>query len=281
MDEIEVRVPNEINDYHEKFYGLTLRQIIAVILMAIFTIPTYIYLSQYIGSDPASYIIIAIACPFAFFGFVKIQGLDAEKIIPFWYRNYLLFTKPLIFKTQKEINAEIEAKKQAKKNKKNKKDKAVATTTIATDTVENTVVENESEIKVQQTGEENAPVVNKAELKKQRKLEIQAEKEAKRKAKIDEANRIKAEKIEAKRVAKEEKENRKRIKAIRKQRAELEEARKKFGYIEEPKNQNTSSLNENDIAMLKNLATFIGRGEIYATVQEEKTTETESNQSEE
>ena len=48
MDQLEVRVHEEINAYKERFYGLTLRQWIFVIITLLVDIPGYIYLKKYI-----------------------------------------------------------------------------------------------------------------------------------------------------------------------------------------------------------------------------------------
>ena len=42
MDQIEIRIHEEINDYHEKFYWFTFRQWIAVILFGITAVPFYL-----------------------------------------------------------------------------------------------------------------------------------------------------------------------------------------------------------------------------------------------
>ena len=61
MDDLEVRIPKEITEYHEKFYGLTLRQILACLAIAAINIPLYMNLSKAIGDDLASYVVILVA----------------------------------------------------------------------------------------------------------------------------------------------------------------------------------------------------------------------------
>ena len=113
MDEIEIQVFEEYNDYHEKIGIMTLRQWLFSALMLIIVIPTYILLPKYtfITSDMASYIVIIEAAIIGFIGFVKIHKLPAEKIIPYWYRHYFVFNKPLKYMTTKEYQKMLDDKK--------------------------------------------------------------------------------------------------------------------------------------------------------------------------
>lgn len=111
MDRIEPRIHDEIKDYKEKFYNFTLRQWIFGILIIITTVPLYLLLSPKLGSDITGWLVIIVAIPIGFFGFIPIQGLNAEKIIFFWKRNYINFAKPLLYKTEEELLLESSKKK--------------------------------------------------------------------------------------------------------------------------------------------------------------------------
>lgn len=111
MDRIEPRIHDEIKDYKEKFYNFTIRQWLFAILIVITVVPTYLFLSPILGSDITGWIVILIALPIGFFGFIPIQGLNAEKIIFFWKRNYINFAKPLVYKTDAELQQEKDNKK--------------------------------------------------------------------------------------------------------------------------------------------------------------------------
>lgn len=115
MDRIEPRIHDEIKDYKEKFYNFTLRQWLFGILIVITTVPLYLLLSPKIGSDLTGWIVILVAIPIGFFGFIPIQGLNAEKIIFYWKRNYINFAKPIIYKTEEELLLEKTNKKYSKK----------------------------------------------------------------------------------------------------------------------------------------------------------------------
>lgn len=111
MDRIEPRIHDEIKDYKEKFYNFTLRQWIFGILILITTVPLYLVLSPKIGNNITGWLVIIIAVPIGFFGFIPIQGLNAERIIFFWKRNYINFAKPILYKTEEELIQEKSGKK--------------------------------------------------------------------------------------------------------------------------------------------------------------------------
>ena len=119
MDNIEITVFDEINDYKEKIYFFNVRQWIFAIIIVALVVPIYIFLKDDIGEEVTSYIVIAIAGVFGFVGFVKIHELPAEKILPYWFRHYFLFAKPIHYITDSEYEKMKEDKK--KKHSKNKK----------------------------------------------------------------------------------------------------------------------------------------------------------------
>lgn len=122
MDNIEITVFDEINDYKEKIYFFNFRQWAFSILIAIIVIPTYLILKEKIGEEITSYIVIAIAAFLGFIGFVKIHELPAEKILPYWFRQYTLFAKPIKYIP----DAEYELLHQKKHRKEVKKTKSVS-----------------------------------------------------------------------------------------------------------------------------------------------------------
>lgn len=121
MDRIEPRIHDEIKDYKEKFYNFTLRQWLFGILLIITIVPLYLFLTPKIGSNLTGWIVIIAAIPIGFLGFIPIQGLNAERIIFYWKRNYINFAKPILYKTEAELLEEKTNKKKTGKLK-NKKE---------------------------------------------------------------------------------------------------------------------------------------------------------------
>lgn len=110
MDNIEITVFDEINDYKEKIYFFNFRQWAFAILIVALVVPTYLLLKDKIGDEITSYIVIAIAGILGFIGFVKIHELPAEKILPFWFRHYFCFAKPIHYITDKEFEMQHQKK---------------------------------------------------------------------------------------------------------------------------------------------------------------------------
>ena len=101
MDRIEPRIHDEIKDYKEKFYSFTIRQWLFAILIVITVVPIYIFLNPILGSDLTGWIVIFIALPLGFFGFIPIQGLNAEKSFSFGREIILILQNLFIIKQKK------------------------------------------------------------------------------------------------------------------------------------------------------------------------------------
>lgn len=114
MDNIEITVFDEIKDYKEKIYFFNFRQWAFAILIAALVIPTYILLKDKIGEEVTSYI---VAGSLGFIGFVKIHELPAEKILPYWFRHYFLFAKPIHYMSDEEYRLLHDKKNKRKVNK--------------------------------------------------------------------------------------------------------------------------------------------------------------------
>ena len=96
---MEVKINREIRDYTESmFFGLSLRQF-AFSLAAIFVaVGVYFVFKPYLGMETVSWVCILGAAPFAAMGFIKYNGMTAEKFVWAWIKSEFLIPKKLTFR---------------------------------------------------------------------------------------------------------------------------------------------------------------------------------------
>lgn len=95
---MEVKINKEIRNYTESIYfGLSLRQFIFSILACLVAICLYFILNPYFGIETLSWICILGAAPFAAFGFITYNGMNAEEFIAAFIKNEILTPKELTF----------------------------------------------------------------------------------------------------------------------------------------------------------------------------------------
>lgn len=113
---MEVKINKEIRDYSESiFFGLTLRQFICSILACVVAVISYLSLKPVLGTETTSWLCIVLAFPFALMGFVKYNGMTAEKFLINYIRSEFLIPKKLMFKADNIYHAffkEIISKKE-------------------------------------------------------------------------------------------------------------------------------------------------------------------------
>lgn len=136
---MEVKINKDIREFSESiFFGLSLRQFIFSILACIVAVILYFTLKPYLGIETLSWVCILGAAPFAILGFVKYNGMTAEKLLITFIKSEFLIPKKLTFKA-KNIYAELykdnieknlkqgiikpQNKNREKKNKKTKRNK--------------------------------------------------------------------------------------------------------------------------------------------------------------
>lgn len=126
---MEVKINKEIRQYTESiFFGLSLRQFICSALACMVAVAIYFLLKPILDIGIVSWLCMAGAVPFVLLGFVKYNGMTAEKFFVAWLKSEILTPKKLLFKP---INYYLEMYKQekkykdknTKKSKKEKKDK--------------------------------------------------------------------------------------------------------------------------------------------------------------
>lgn len=136
MDNINIKVHEDMGDVSERFYGFTARQWIFAIITAAIVIPLYAYGRDVLGDNICQFLVIIISGPLLGVGFVPIQGMKAEKIIPYWWRNYMAFHTPLEYKTEAELEAEkldkTRKKKKSPKKQRRKRNMEESTSTYST-----------------------------------------------------------------------------------------------------------------------------------------------------
>lgn len=95
---MEVKINREIRNYTESmFFGLSLRQFIFSVLACGVAVGLYFLLKPHIGTETVSWVCILGAAPFAALGFVKYNGMTAEKFIWAWIKSESLMPKKLVF----------------------------------------------------------------------------------------------------------------------------------------------------------------------------------------
>ena len=96
---MEVKINKDIREYTESiFFGLSLRQFIFSICACVVAVILYFLLKPYCGIETLSWVCILGAAPFAALGFIKYNGMTAEKFVAAWIKSMILTPKRLTFK---------------------------------------------------------------------------------------------------------------------------------------------------------------------------------------
>ena len=104
---MEVKINKDIREFSESiFFGLTMRQFIFSLLACAVAVILYFTLKPFFGIETLSWICILGAAPFAVLGFVKYNGMTAEKFIVAFIKSEFITPKRLTFKS-KNIYAEV------------------------------------------------------------------------------------------------------------------------------------------------------------------------------
>lgn len=104
---MEVKINKDIREFSESiFFGLTMRQFIFSLLACVIAVILYFTLKPFFGIETLSWICILGAAPFSVLGFVKYNGMTAEKFIVAFIKSEFITPKRLTFKS-KNIYAEV------------------------------------------------------------------------------------------------------------------------------------------------------------------------------
>lgn len=116
---MEVKINREIREYTESmFFGLTMRQFIFSVLALGASVIAYFALRTVIGIEAVSWICMLAAVPFAVLGFVRYNGMPAEKFIGAWIKSEILLPKQLCFGNSNVYYALLQEAEEEKKNSK-------------------------------------------------------------------------------------------------------------------------------------------------------------------
>ena len=93
---MEIKINREIREYTESmFFGLSLRQFVFSLAAVLSAVSIYFILQPYLGTETVSWVCILGAAPFAVMGFVRYNGMTAEKFLLAWVRSEFIIPKYL------------------------------------------------------------------------------------------------------------------------------------------------------------------------------------------
>ena len=96
---MEVKINREIRDYTESiFFGLSLRQFVFSLVAVIVAVCIYFFLRPHLGTETVSWVCILGAAPFAALGFIRYNGMTAERLLLAWLRSEFIIPKKLTFR---------------------------------------------------------------------------------------------------------------------------------------------------------------------------------------
>jgi len=100
---MEIKINREIRDYTESiFFGLSLRQFVFSMIAVLAAVGIYFTLKPYMGTETVSWVCILGAAPFAVMGFVRYNGMTAERFIRAWLLSEFVMPKKLIFRADNQ-----------------------------------------------------------------------------------------------------------------------------------------------------------------------------------
>ena len=96
---MEVKINREIKDYNETiFFGLSVRQFLFALLACGAAVGVYFGCRSFLETEVLSWLCMLAAVPFAVFGFVRYQGMTAERLIAAWVRSEVRMPRKLLYR---------------------------------------------------------------------------------------------------------------------------------------------------------------------------------------
>ena len=94
---METYVVKEIRESEESILmGLNKRQLLCSLLAILSAVGMYFGLRRFVGTEIIGWLCILVAIPFALAGFVRFQGMTAEKFVVQFIRSEILMPKYLV-----------------------------------------------------------------------------------------------------------------------------------------------------------------------------------------
>ena len=101
---MEIKINQEIKEYNETmFFGLSVRQFIFAVLARASEVGIYFGCRSFMGTETLSWVCMLGAAPFAALGFIKYNGMTAEKIAKAWIRSEILMPRKLVFQGENKL----------------------------------------------------------------------------------------------------------------------------------------------------------------------------------
>ena len=95
---MEVKINREIRSYTESvFFGLSLRQAAFSFCAVLVAVGLYFLFHRQLGTETVSWLCIVGAAPFAALGFIRYNGMTAERLIWAYIKSEILIPKKLRF----------------------------------------------------------------------------------------------------------------------------------------------------------------------------------------
>lgn len=98
---MEIKIPKEVRQHQETiFFGLSARQLFCAAVAVGLAAGIYIALSPVLGKEPASWLCILGAAPFAIAGFFRYNGMTLEQFLWAFVRSEILCARPRKFRSE-------------------------------------------------------------------------------------------------------------------------------------------------------------------------------------
>lgn len=119
VEKLDIEIPKDLNKFKEEIiFGLTLRQLLAVVLIILIAIANYL-LSNYLNESFSKIVTILLVTPTAVIGFANYNNMTGFELIKMLLKYF--FTPKIFIYADYDIDELIEVENDKKSKKDNKK----------------------------------------------------------------------------------------------------------------------------------------------------------------